>query len=80
MAILELFNRAVPLDFMVYYLLEVGVHYLPGDEKDVSEDLELGPGVLRNIIEGRGRLRDGNMVEAALELLLSEKAEAYIFI
>ena len=78
MAVLELFNRAVPLDFMVYYLLEVGVHNLPGDEKNVSEDLELGPGVLRNIIEGRGRLRDGNMVEAALELLLSEKAEAYI--
>ena len=78
MAILELFNRAVPLDFLVHDLLEVGVHYLPGDEKNISEDLELGPGVLRNIVEGRGRLRDGNMVEAALELLLSEKAEAYI--
>ena len=65
---------------MVHYLLKVGVHYLTGDEKNVSEYLELGPGVFRDIINGRGWLIDGNMVEAAQELLLSEEAEAYIFI
>ena len=53
---------------------------MAGDEKNVSEYLELGPGVLRNIIDGRGWLIDGDMVEAAQELLLTEEAEAYIFI
>ena len=53
---------------------------MTGDEKNISEYLELGPGVFRDIINGRGWLIDGNMVEAAQELLLSEEAEAYIFI